>query len=460
MKPLTSSQIAGAVSGRLLQGSGDEIISSVCIDTRKLQEDDMFIALQGDRHDGHNFLQEAVEKGASALLVSREDVDISSSLPIILTGNTTEALQDLARFHRQCFPELTVVAITGSVGKTTTKDMLAGILSREYQVLKTSGNLNNHIGVPLTLLELEGDEDFAVLELGMSSIGEIRLLSRISMPDIGIITNVGPSHLEDLGDVESVALGKRELVEELPAAGTAVLNYDNKHVRRMAAHFDGSVIFYGFNLDADIGVKKIDEQEGGSRFWLDYRGEEVELFLTKPGRHNVYNALAALAVGREFNIDWQQIQEGLNQAEYSDLRLDIFATAGIKIINDTYNANPLSVRAALNVLIGTGAERRIAVLGDMLELGDFAEKAHRQVGEDIAELDLDFLFCVGKLSRYIARGAVDAGMEGERVYTASGNQETINLLKNIVNTGDVVLIKGSRGMEMEEIVAGLEEWGG
>lgn len=460
MKALKCKEIVAAVSGQLLQGSEDKEISSISTDTRKMRQGDMFIALSGDRHDGHDFIPRAVAKKASAFIVSREDVKVPSSLPVILVRDTTKALQELARFHRKRFTDLKVIAITGSAGKTTTKDMLAGILTGEYTVLKTAGNFNNHIGVPLTLLELEGNEDFAVLELGMSSIGEIRLLSRISIPDIGIITNVGPSHLEELGDVENVARGKRELVEELPPEGIAVLNYDNKYVRRMAAHFPGKVIYYGFNLDADIAVSEIKEREKGSRFWLDYEGGEVELFLTKPGRHNVYNALAALAAAREFDIGWAQIQDGLNRVEYSDLRMDMSEAGGIKIINDTYNANPLSVRAALNVLSGTGTDRKIAVLGDMLELGDFAEEAHLEAGRYAVEQGLDYLISVGELGRLIARGAEKAGLKKERVFTASNNQEAVEFLQEIISAGDAVLVKGSRGMKMEKIVEELEGRGG
>ena len=460
MKPISISEIEKAVSGKLMQGNGNKKVTSVSIDTRTLEKGDIFIALKGENYDAHNFVEEAVKKGASALIVEKNNINFDS-VPIIVVEDTLKALQDFAHYYRMTFSDLKVIGITGSAGKTTTKDMVEGVLKSKYKVLKTKKNLNNHIGVPLTLLELEGDEDFAVIEMGMSSIGEIRKLSRIARPQIGIITNVGPSHLEELGDVETVAQGKSELIEELPGSGTAVLNYDNNYVRKMKKNFQGeNIIYYGFNENADVYVKDINEGVEGNRYTINYRGEEVVLYITRPGKHNIYNALSAVIAGRENGIEWSSIQSGINNADYSELRMDIKKANNFRIIDDTYNANPLSVKAGINVLTVISNNRSIAVLGDMLELGDYREQAHRNVGKYVASKGVDFLICCGELARYFASGAKEAGMEKKSIFKVLSNSEAIEVLENLINPGDTLLIKGSRGMEMEEIVDALTEQGG
>ncbi len=448
-------EIRDAVSGKIVQGNPKVFIESVSIDSRTLEPGELFIAIIGEQHDGHRFIPDAVSAGARALIVDRS-VKAYPGVAIIIVEDTTRALQQLAHYYRMQFSRLKVVGVTGSAGKTTTKDMIAGILQEEFKVSKTPGNLNNYYGLPLTLLELEGDEDVAVLEMGMSRLGEISLLADIASPQVGVITNVGPTHLESLETVANVAQGKRELIEGLPEDGIAVLNYDNSYVRKMEDYFQGKeIIYYGLNSNADIYARDItfDEEKGLTSFQVDYQGDRAEIILDKPGEHNVYNALAAIAVARKYGMDWEKINSGLAKTELSSLRWDVRRLKGDKIlINDTYNANPLSMQAAVNAARDTARDRVIVVLGAMLELGSQEEEAHLELGEFIVGRGVDILLVVGELGRLIGKGALEAGMSPDKVYFNENNQEAAEVLLKLMETGDTVLVKGSRSIKMEEIV--------
>lgn len=456
MKPMNLIEIEKAVSGSLVQGEPRARVSGVSIDSRTVKEGELFIAIIGERFDGHSFITEAVKKGARALIVDRE-IETKSGVGIIRVNDTTVALQDLARYYRHKFAELKVIAITGSAGKTTTKDMISTLLGRKFKIRKTPGNLNNYYGLPLTLLGLEGDEDIAVLEMGMSRLGEIRLLAGIARPEIGVITNVGPTHLETLGTIENVARGKSELIEALPEEGTAILNYDDPLVRQMKDSFQGEkVIYYGLTAGADLYANSISisGEEGAISFDLTYWDERLEkLTLNKPGRHNLYNALAAIAVAREFGVDWLEIREGLKSIALSSLRWDVTRLEnGTIIINDTYNANPLSMRAAIDATLEIAEERIITVLGAMLELGAEKENAHLELGRYLRKQGVNLLITVGEEGKLIARGALKEGMPPDEVYNLEDNQAAGRLLLELIRPGDTVLIKGSRGVKMEEIV--------
>lgn len=461
MKPLKICEIQKAVNGNIIRGDAQLKIDNVSTDSRNVKKGDLFIPLKGNKHDAHKFISEAVANGARGIIVDRTP-DQDYDLAIIKVKDTNTALQELAHYYRMQFKDLKVVAITGSSGKTTTKDMIAAILKRKYKVLKTEGNLNNYFGLPLSLLKLEGDEDVAVVEMGMSELGEIKMLTEIAAPDIGVITNVGSTHLEFLQTVENVARGKSELISTLPASGIAILNYDNKYVREMAECFQGKkLLYYGLQENADITAEKIEMNidKYTELFTLDYRGDKKRLEIAKPGRHNIYNALAAIGVARELQMDWANIKAGLMSTDYSQLRQEISSGENFVLINDTYNANPMSMKAALSVLVDIAKKRKVAVLGAMFELGKNKRKAHKEIGQFIVDRGIDVLITVGELAREIARGTKNK-QHTIMIYRADNNQEAVKIIREIGEEGDTILVKGSRGNKMEEIVDAVKGQGG
>ncbi len=458
MKPIKVDEITKAVRGDLIQGDRELIIERLATDSREVKDGDLFLPLTGENHDAHKFIPEAVKNGATALIVDKKIQginEIDSGLTVIKVRNTNQALQDLAYYYRKSFKNLKVIGITGSAGKTTTKDMVATVLQEQFKVLKTEGNLNNYFGLPLTLLKLTGEEDIAVLEMGMSDLGEIRLLTEIAAPQVGVITNVGTTHLESLGTVENVARGKFELIAGLPEEGIAILNYDNKFVRQMGENFHGQkVIYYGMTRDADLYAERVESIKGdpGISFKVYYQGEEEVINVSKPGKHNIYNALATIAVARELNISWDNIRRGLMNLELSELRMDIKELNDTVIINDTYNANPISMKAGLEVLNDIAQKRKIAVLGAMLELGPREEEEHLLLGKYLVKKGINILITVGKIGQLIAKGAREEGMETGTIFSVENNREAGQTLQEIIKPGDTILIKGSRGNRMEEIV--------
>jgi len=463
VKTLLVEDILQAVEGRLLQGNDRTEIKGVSTDTRTLRPGELFIALIGDNFDGHSFITEALDKGAGGLIVDRKiDLESGSRIPVIMVSDTTRALQDLAAFYRRSLSRLNVIGITGSVGKTTTKDLLASVLSRKYKVLKTEKNLNNHIGVPLNLLRLKGNEDFAVLEMGMNQKGEIRRLAEIAAPDIGVITNVGPVHLENLETVANVAREKSELVRALPEDGMVVLNYDDHYVKKMKHHFAGSeVLFFSLeNRTTSVYADNISysDQRRAMEFTVHYSdGLSQNCRLTKPGYHNVYNALPACILGRKVGLDAEEIESGLLYCSYTSLRMEFVEQDDYLIINDSYNANPLSVKSSLKLLSGFTGPRRLAVLGDMLELGSEKYDAHREVGKWLEAFNIDILVTVGELMSLAAEQAKKEGLPADRVFVCKDKPEAAQLLAEIIQPEDTILFKGSRGMALEELVGMLKK---
>jgi UDP-N-acetylmuramoyl-tripeptide--D-alanyl-D-alanine ligase len=469
MIAITAGEAAKAVNGELLAGSPETVLTGVTTDSRRIQPGDLFIALPGERFDGHDFAAKAAAWGAAGVVVSRPLTLFQDDKVVILVPDTVEALQNLARYHRGLV-RIPVIGVTGSIGKTTTKDMIAAVLEEKGRTLKTSGNYNNEIGLPLTLLDLAPDHQAAVIEMGMRGLGEIDFLCRIAVPTLGVITNIDLVHIERLGSLENIARAKGELLDFLGAGGTAVLNGDDPQLRRLGANFHGRVIYYGLNDDADVTADCISLEPDSSRFTVRVKGglaasgqqsglAALEIILPVPGRHNVLNALAAVAVGAALALDADMIRRGLERLELTRMRLE--AVRGYRnsfLLNDTYNASPASMMAALEVLIGRkGNGAAIAVLGNMLELGDWAVSAHNRVGRAVAELGVDYLIVVGDLAVHIARGAAEAGMDRSRIWECGSNQMAVDLVKEIVNPGDSILIKGSRGMKMEEITAVLKD---
>jgi UDP-N-acetylmuramoyl-tripeptide--D-alanyl-D-alanine ligase len=470
---LTLAQIYHSISGKKVTSAKSPITDAV-IDSRLAIPGSLFVAIPGERVDGHDFVFEAFERGASVALVER---DMPSELPLLdirkpVSGrtlaalklpvclrveNSVETLQRIAQDWRDQL-SVRVIGITGSVGKSTTKELTASVLETRYRTLKNPGNLNNEIGLPLSILRLSEAHERAVLEMGFYVPGEIALLCRIARPHIGVITNLSQVHLERAGSMDAIVAGKTELVENLPPSpdGVAILNYDEPLVRQMAEKTEARVLYYGLSPDADLWASDI---EGlgldGVRFVMHHRGEDVHVRVPLLGRHSVHTALRATAVGLVEGLTWQEIMEGLQDSRMQLRLVAVRGPSGSLILDDTYNAAPPSVIAALNLLAELDG-RRVAVLGDMLELGDFEEKGHRMVGARAAQV-ADEVVAVGERARWIADEAVQAGMKAGKVVTLEDSQAAIQHLRHQVGKGDVVLVKGSRGMRMDLIVAALEE---
>jgi UDP-N-acetylmuramoyl-tripeptide--D-alanyl-D-alanine ligase len=454
-KRFTVAEILTVTGGRLLQGSPATPVAGFAYDSRNVAPGDCFVAMVGERVDGHAYAAGAVEKGAVAVLCARP-VDAPGAA-VIQVDDPLQALGQLGRAYRERFT-IPVVGVTGSVGKTTTKEMVAACLSGRYKPYRSAGNLNSEVGLPITLMELTAEHEVAVLEMGMRALGEITYLCSIARPSIGVVTNVGTSHLELLGTQANIARAKSELPRALPAEGAAVLNWDDPFVRAMAAETKADVWFYGLGdiaegaperppADRWVTACSIERAgETGQRFTLVTPVGEVLVTLPAPGRHLVLNACAAAAVGLHLGLSLREIAHGLSLYEPSGSRMRILTADGIRILDDTYNAAPVSMVAALQTgreIAGTG--RLIACLGDMYELGPAAAQGHRQVGEAAGRL-ADAVIAVGDLAREIATAA---GPKGQ--YFPS-KVEAIQQLRAILRPGDTLLVKGSRGMKMEEIV--------
>ncbi|MEA3369130.1 MAG: UDP-N-acetylmuramoyl-tripeptide--D-alanyl-D-alanine ligase [Candidatus Ratteibacteria bacterium] len=450
------SEILKWTDGELLN-STESLLSfkHVGIDSRKTEKGELFIAVRGKRFDGHDFLMSAFSKGAKGAVVSRLPEGSSryfgsDKFVLIKVKDTIAALQDISTHYRRKF-KLKVVAVTGSNGKTTTKDLLAHILQRKFSVLKSTGNFNNQIGLPLSLCRIKEKHQAAVLELGMSSRGEIKLLSELSRPQFGIITNVSPAHLQFLGSLENAAKAKAELIEFLGKDDIAILNNDDPYVRQMKNKVKGEIVTFGIKEKSDFQAQDIN---CGNFSHLTFKiNGQIKIFLSLLGRHNIYNALAACAAARRLGLSWDDIECALADFSAPPMRMEFKQAGGFNIINDAYNANPQSMRAAIESLLNLRTRgKKILVLGDMLELGDFSANAHRQLGEEAGKSGIDYLLTVGNFSRLTARGAVRSGMASNRIFHSGSLEEVLSILRNIAGREDIVLIKGSRAMQLERII--------
>lgn len=442
MKPLTFKEAALAVKSKTaLEGS----FGCVCTDTRKIEEGCLFIAIKGENFDGHDFAAKAIESGAGAVICEK---DCLLGEKQILVESTRQALLDLAGYYRSLF-NIPVIGITGSVGKTTTKEMVHCVMSVKYNTLKNEGNLNNEIGVPLTLFRLEESHEAAVIEMGMSGFGEISRMTAAVRPDVAIISNIGVSHIENLGSREGILKAKLEILEGMKADAPLILNGDDD----MLSTFEGErpVRRYGFNgIGFDFTATETRIREDNVSFTACYGEKKTAVNLPFPGKHNVYNALAAASAGEIFGIDPVDAFEALKGYVPSGMRQRINKKCGITFIEDCYNASPDSQAAALAVLGGMGAQRSIAVIGDMLELGAVSEESHYGVGKKVAENNVDMLFTYGERAFATAKGATDSGVAFVKSFTdkAELSKELINTLRE----GDAVLFKASRGMKLEEVI--------
>lgn len=448
-----------------------EPISDASVDSRKVVPGALFVALPGENVDGHDYVVDAFQRGASFALIQRDisgscaTLDLRGGLEVgnipspplcLRVDSTLAALQQIARFWRRKL-DMRVIGITGSVGKSTTKELTAEVLAQRYRTLKNVGNLNNEIGLPLTILRLQNDHQRAVLEMGFYVPGEISFLCDIALPQVGVVTNIGTVHAERAGSQEAIAHGKSELVQALPPApeGAAILNYDDPWVRQMAEKTRAQVFFYGLSPEADLWADQITGLGlEGIRFRLHYQNETLHVRVPLIGRHSVHTALRATAAGLVEGLTWQEIIDGLHHG-HAQLRLVAVRTAnGALLLDDTYNAEPESMLAALNLLDELPG-RKIAVLGDMLELGPYERQGHEIVGLRAAQV-AGRLITLGERGRIIAEAARKAGMKKSDVIEMDTVEATVDWLKKHLSANDVALVKGSRGLHMDRIVTSLE----
>jgi UDP-N-acetylmuramoyl-tripeptide--D-alanyl-D-alanine ligase len=431
----------------------EEVVQGYSIDSRTVGPGQLFFAVKGERLDGHDFVEQALEKGATAAVVRKDQLSRYPRKPRLLAvEDTLVALQTLATAVRKLWGK-PLVAVTGSAGKTTTKEAIAHVLSARFRVLKSEGNFNNHFGLPLMLLKLEPEYDVAVIEMGMSHSGEIRALAKIAQPEIGVVTNVAPVHLEFFDSLAGIARAKYELIESLPAGAVAVLNDDDEYVSQFGRDFKGKVVMYGTRATADVRAERIQPKgTEGAEFDVVIEGVREHVKLPLVGEHNVLNALAAVAVGLERGLKPSEAVGALATLAPADKRGQVLQVGNITVINDCYNSNPKALEAMVNALATMAATRRIVVAGEMLELGPAGEEMHRRAGEHIAEKKIDLLLGVRGLAQAMVEGARDAGLAAEFVATSEDAGEW---LARETRDGDVVLLKASRGVKLEKA---MEVW--
>jgi len=449
---LTLARIAEFVSGAG-EFAREEVARGYSIDSRTVGPDELFFAVKGERLDGHDFVQQALDKGACAAVVREDQLSrYSKKAGLLAVEDTLAALQTLATAVRKLWGK-PLIAVTGSAGKTTTKEAIAHVLGVRFRVLKSEGNFNNHFGLPLMLLKLEPEYDVAVIEMGMSHAGEIRALAKIAEPEIGVVTNVAPVHLEFFDSLAGIARAKYELIESLPAHAIAVLNADDEYVSQFGRDFKGKVVMYGTRATADVRAERIQSKgTEGAEFDVVIGGVREHARLALVGEHNVLNALAAVAVGIERGLKPAEAAAALATLVPSDKRGQVLQVGNITVINDCYNSNPKALEAMVDALAAMAAKRRIVVAGEMLELGPAGEEMHRRAGQHIAEKKIDVLLGVRGLAQAMVEGARKAGTPAEFVV---GPEEAGEWLAREARDGDVVLLKASRGVKLEKA---LEVW--
>ncbi len=455
---MRGTEIIKATGGKALEGNLDSEIQGFSIDTRTLKPGQWFVPLKGERIDGEELVEEALNKGAVGTFTTQEVVpEKNRDALIVKVDDNLKALQNVALYNRLKHQPV-VIGVTGSSGKTTTKDLIASVLSQRYRVLKTEGNLNTEIGLPLMLLRITEEHDIVVLEMAMRGKGQIAFLADLALPQWGVITNIGEAHIEMLGSLEEIARAKGELIEKLPGEGAAFLFGDDPRLIKQGKEFSGSTYFFGEKAGNHFRLESCCFTWQGTFFRANFFGESLlqDFFLPVPGRHHAVNALAALGIGYMQGItENSQLSKGLEQSEVTGGRMEVKAgtVPGTRVIDDSYNANPASVNSALEVLAQLSASGRgIAVLGDMLELGEWSEEAHRRAGRVAVELGISRVIGVGKWSRYTAE---EVQAKGVHAYTADNPEKAYEILQEFqLRAGDTILVKGSRGVGLDKLV----EW--
>src|SRR6266704_1498144 len=450
MNPLPLSRIAQFAGCSLASGDGTVVIVKVSSDSRTVKPGELFVALRGENFDGHDFVESAAKTDAAGAIVeSNWKGTLPETFALIRTEDALQAYQELAANYRRSL-SLEVVAITGSNGKTSTKDFAAAVLARRFRVTKTEGNFNNHVGLPRTILQATSGDEVAVWEIGMNHPGEIAALAKLAAPDVAIITNIGVAHIEFMGSREKIAEEKGALAEEVGAHGTVILNADDPFTRSIAARARGKVILAGTTA-GNILADEISQSGTGTDFTILEGAHRCRAQLPVPGLHMVQNALLAVAAGRAFGLSLEDCAAGLVAAPLTKARLQIKDLGGVRFLDDIYNANPDSMKAALRTLVELDADgKRVAVLGEMRELGSESEQGHREIGETAAALKVDHLITIGNVAATIAQAAEHAGLE--KSVAVRSTSEAADLLSKIAAPGDLVLIKGSRAARTEEVI--------
>lgn len=456
MKNLNIEEIIKATGAKLLNGNIKLICKSFSKDTRTIKKGDTYIAIKGEKFDGNQFWRQALQNGADSVIVSeidytQEDMELFKDKTILKVDDTLEALYKIAKLKRDLY-NIPVIAITGSVGKTSTKDIVANVVSQKYKTLKTIGNNNNNIGLPFTILRLQNEEAM-VLEMGMNNFGEIRLLSNIAKPNICIITNIGTSHIGNLGSRENILKSKLEILEGSNNP-TIIVNNDNDLLHKWQEENKNkrNIITFGINEKSDLNAKEINLMQYGSEFSCNIENQNIKVRVPVGGEHFILNSLCAICVGNELEIDINKIIKGIEEFELTKKRMEIIQLKGnIKLINDAYNASLESIKASLKYLSSLEGNRKIAVLGDILELGEYAQELHEKVGEEVVKNKVDILICRGENSKYIIEQAKKLGMPEQNIFYLKNNDEVIDKVKEIAQTKDVILCKASNGMKFYDI---------
>lgn len=453
MKGLNLKNIAAAVDGKLYNGENDDgfEIDGVVIDSRKIEKNYLFVAIKGERVDGHDFIPQVFEKGARVAISEKK---LETEKPYILVKSSTEALKHLAEYYRSIL-DIKVVGITGSVGKTSTKEFIASVLSEKYNVLKTEGNFNNEIGLPLTVFNIRDSHQVAVLEMGISDFGEMTRLTKIARPDVCVITNIGLCHLENLGSRDGILKAKTEIFNYAGEHYYTVLNGDDDKLAGLKSQNENDIVFYGMEKEQGIYAENI-KLLGieGSECSIVTKNGTIPVHISIPGKHMIYNAMAAAAVGLVLGLNTDEIKAGIEKLENVGGRLNIIRNGKITIIDDCYNANPVSTKSSIDVLeYGTG--RKVAVLGDMFELGDNERKLHYDVGKHLAGKEIQCAVFIGALSRNTYEGLIEADNTKEAYYFTE-TEEFLKQKDNIMREGDTVLVKASHSMHFENIVNALQ----
>lgn len=452
MLELNLQEIVKATKGTLLKESDVKEIKAVSTDTRKIEDGTLFIALKGENFNGNNYVLEAFNKGAKIAIVDEVKCDINElkdGVSLIKVEDTRRALMDLAKFYREKLG-LKVVGITGSAGKTSTKDLVAAVLSDKYKVFKTKGNFNNEIGLPLMILELDSTYDVAILEMGMRGLGQIRELAEIASPDLGIITNIGISHIEILKTRENILKAKMEISTFFDKNNTLVV-CGNDDFLGVLPEAEYKIVKTGVGEDFEIGARNIALEELSSTFTV-YDGEKEEEFsLDMPGKHNISNLMLGIAIAKELGLSFEEMKRGLNNIEATSMRLELIKKDGFSILNDCYNSSPVAVKSSIDVMKNIEGKRRIAVLGTMRELGHKSEEAHEEIGKYAKENGIDEILCFGEFSENIKDGY------GKECTVYPNKEALIRTLLNIICEGDIILVKASRSLKFEEITKALLE---
>ncbi len=453
------SDIINVTDGKLVFGNPSSHVTRISTDTRTLQKGDMFLALDGENYDGHNFVEQAMLNGAAGAIISSIKKSADSSINkfkksfLIEVTDTLKALGDLAKFHRSGL-QTKFIAVTGSNGKTTTKDMIYHVLRNFKTVSKSRKSFNNLVGVPLTIFDVNATMDFCVVEMGTNATGEIRRLSEIILPNFTILTNISPTHLEGLGSIEGVANAKSEFIDNMADGGVLITNADDDWCNRIANRFKGEVISFGFNKNANIKVSNVKRSSTGFVFTVN---GSIKVNLPIIGRHNVYNALAVMAMCEAVGISMEDVCNRFVDFKLPSMRMEKHVCGDMVVINDGYNSNPSSMSAALEELSQMDVPgRKVIICGDMLELGNYTEKLHKEIGAKIANDNIDFLWTVGPFSRFVAEEAIANGMSPDKIRSCETSEEVCSFVPSQLRKDDTVLIKGSRKIKLECVLRQIE----